>query len=334
MILSDPITILNKQIKNRIVFLPCYTFSFRGEGTDFFGSRHLEHYKQAAEGGAGIVYVQGTSVAGVRGDVRPVADQEGAGQWTSGSQNTLRKIVDQIHKNNALAFIQLAWGGDRVTDLNALTTDEIEKRQQDLLAAAILVGELGFDGAEFHFGHGFLLCKIIEAEANKRTDRFGGTLENRVRVLSEILPKIKSANGGDFIIAARMGAYLPNLETGIATARYLEEQGVDLLNISYSMVQPLPAPADFPLSDMAYGGWQIKQAVGIPVIGVGGITSQSKAETLLSNEFADFAGVARGILADPAFPKKIMAGERPNECAGCAECFWRTDHTKCPARMR
>ena len=332
--LSDLITICGKTAKNRIVFLPCVTFSFRGDGDDYFGRQHLDHYTRAAEGGAGIVYVQGTNALGIHSGSKPSASLEGPGQWTAGSRRMLGRIADAIHANNALAFIQLSWGGDRETDLNALTTGEIEQKQRCLLDAALAIGELGFDGFDFHFGHTFLLCKMIDAESNKRTDRFGGSLESRARVITEIIPEIKSKNGRGFILGVRMGAYLPDLETGLATARYLEQSGVDMLNITFSMTPPLPAPADFPLSDMAYGGSLIKRAVSIPVIGVGRTTTQEKAETLISNNYADLAGVARGILADPAFPGKVLSGEPVFECAGCSQCLWYIDHTRCPARVR
>jgi 2,4-dienoyl-CoA reductase-like NADH-dependent reductase (Old Yellow Enzyme family) len=323
--LSDKLTIRGKTLKNRIVFLPCVTFSFRGDNGNYFGSQHLAHYTQMAEGGAGVVYVQGTNALGI---------SNGNEQWTVGSRKTLEQIVSAIHAHGALAMIQLSWSGDRSTDLNELSTDELLTRQSDLLEAALVVGDLGFDGLEFHFGHGFLLCKLFDKEVNRRTDRFGGTLENRVSIITDIIPQIRSHNGDDFILSVRMGAYLPDLETGLATARFLEQIDIDVLNITFSMIAPKKKPDDFPLSDMAYGGFLIKQAVGIPVIGVGGIRRQKDAETLIEAGYADLAGIARGILADPAFPAKILAGQSPHECADCKECRWFTDHTTCPARLR
>jgi 2,4-dienoyl-CoA reductase-like NADH-dependent reductase (Old Yellow Enzyme family) len=231
-------------------------------------------------------------------------------------------------------MIQLSWGGDRETDLNALSTDELLFKQKELRAAALKTGQLGFDGLEFHFGHGFLLCKLLDAEANRRTDLFGGNAKRRVSIVSDIIPELRAQNGDAFIFALRMGAYLPTLEAGQATARILEQSGIDLLNITFSMVAPAEPPANFPLSGMVYGGHLIKQAVGIPVIGVGGLTTGAKVKTLLENDYADLAGVARGILADPNFSAKILEGLPVNECAGCKECLWFTDHAKCPARRR
>jgi 2,4-dienoyl-CoA reductase-like NADH-dependent reductase (Old Yellow Enzyme family) len=323
--LSDTLSIRGKTAKNRLVFLPCVTFSFRGDGGDSFGGQHLRHYTEATAGGAGIVYVQGTGAHGILEETE---------QWTRGSQATLAKIVGAIHAGGALAMIQLSWGGDRETDLNALTTDELLLRQKELLAAAVKVGELGFDGCEFHFGHGFLLCKLIDAEANRRSDRFGGSVSARASVVTDIIPEIRAKCGADFILAVRMGALLPTLDAGLEAARHWEKSGIDLLNITFSMVMPDAPPPGFPLSGMAYGGYLIKRAVSIPVIGVGGLTTGEKAAALVENGYADLAGIAHGILADPEFPNKALAGRPVRECAGCRECFWFTDHTKCPARRR
>jgi 2,4-dienoyl-CoA reductase-like NADH-dependent reductase (Old Yellow Enzyme family) len=322
--LSDTLEIRGKTVKNRLAFLPCVTFSFHGDGGDYFGGQHLEHYARAAEGGAGIVYVQGT---GSQGAI------DCSGQWTEGSMRTLAEIASAIHSRGALAMIQLSWGGDRETDPNALTTDELLFRQKELLAAALHVGELGFDGFEFHFGHGFLLCKLFDAETNGRTDRFGGSLEKRASVITDIIPEIREKNGAGFILAVRMGAFLPTLDNGLDTARLLESSGIDLLNITFSVAPPPEAPDGFPLSGMAYGGYLVKQAVSIPVIGVGGIKDRESAETLVEGGYADIAGVARGILADPNFPRKVLAGQPVYKCRGCRECQWFTDHAKCPARV-
>jgi 2,4-dienoyl-CoA reductase-like NADH-dependent reductase (Old Yellow Enzyme family) len=322
--LSDTLTIRGKVIKNRITSLPVVNFTFPRYPEAYFGQRHLEHYTAVAEGGAGIVYVQGTDVKGVL---------EEAEQWTPASKRTLLKITDVIHKNGALAMIQLSWGGDTVTDLNALTTEEVLRKQEELLAAAIAVGELGFDGFEFHFGHTFLLCKVLDAEANKRTDRFGGSLEKRASIITDIIPKIRELNGADFILAVRMGAELPTREIAVETARYLELSGIDILNITHSMMPPMEAPAGFPLSGMVYGGSLIHEAVTIPVIGVGGINNKEDADLLLDSGYADIVGVARAILADYDWPKKVLAGEPVDECLRCKDCFWFSDDSKCPARL-
>jgi 2,4-dienoyl-CoA reductase-like NADH-dependent reductase (Old Yellow Enzyme family) len=328
--ISDKLTVRGREIKNRIAFLPVVTFSFKGDtpadygdGEDYFGSQHLAHYTAISEGGAGIVYVQGTDAHGALSET---------GQWTPGSKETLTKIADVIHKNGALAMIQLSWGGDRVTDLNALSTEELLLKQQELLTAAITVGELGFDGLEFHFGHTFLLCKMFDAEANKRTDRFGGSVEKRASIITDIIPTIRQMNGEGFILAVRMGPQLPTFDIALETARYLESAGIDLLNITHSMEPPMEAPEGFPLSGMAYGGSLVKQGVSIPVIGVGGIRTREDADLLLDQGYADIVGVARAILADYDWPSKVLAGEPVHKCIGCKDCFWFSDDTKCPAK--
>jgi 2,4-dienoyl-CoA reductase-like NADH-dependent reductase (Old Yellow Enzyme family) len=231
-------------------------------------------------------------------------------------------------------MIQISFGGDRVTDINALSTDEVQRWQDELCAAALLVSRLGFDGVEIHFGHGFILCKLLDAAANQRTDHFGGSIEKRASILTDIIPDIRAGAPDHFILGVRMGAYLPDLETAQQTARHLEAAGVDLFDITFSVVHPDsvgPVPPDFPFSAVTYSGYLIKQAVSVPVIGVNRLDSEEKVRELLHNNYADIAGAATPILADYDFPNKIMTGEPVRTCRHCEQCFWFTDHTLCPA---
>jgi 2,4-dienoyl-CoA reductase-like NADH-dependent reductase (Old Yellow Enzyme family) len=321
--MTDPITVRGNVLKNRIAMLPVLTFSFQGDDGEYFGAQHIRHYEAIAKGGAGLVITQGTNVKGV-------LTQEG--QWTPACQNTIRAIVAAIHAHGAKAMIQISFGGDRVTDINTLSTEELLYRQSELQAAALLAARLGYDGVEFHFGHGFTLCKLLDAQANQRTDRFGGSLEKRASIVTDILPAIRAGAPDNFILGVRMGAYLPDAETAAQTARHLEAHGIDLFDITYSVVHPESVPDGFPFGPVTYSGALIKQAVNVPVIGVYHLDSEEKVRTLLHNNFADIAGAATPILADYDFPNKIIAGEPVHACRHCEECFWFTDHTLCPAK--
>ncbi|MDR0851695.1 MAG: NADH:flavin oxidoreductase [Clostridiales Family XIII bacterium] len=324
--LSDSMMIRGNLIKNRIAMLPVVTFSFHGDGNDYFGRQHVEHYTKIAAGGAGIVCVQGTSALGAK---------KREGQLTPGSCETLREIAKIIKSYGAAAMIQLSWGGDPVTDLNALTTNEFAEKQNELLVGALLMHELGFDGVEFHFGHTFLLCKTIDAVQNRRADRFGGSPEKRVSVLTDILPYIRAHTPETFFVAVRMGAFYPNLEDGIAAAQAFEAAGVDLFDITFGMERPKePAPESFPLSALAYSGYLIRQHVRVPVVGVGGLDTAEKAESLIENEYADIAGAAKAHLADYDFANKILSGNPLQVCMHCSKCFWYTDHTRCPSHKK
>ncbi|GHV52083.1 NADPH dehydrogenase [Deltaproteobacteria bacterium] len=324
--MTDSLLVHGHCIKNRIAMLPVYTFSFHGDNGDFYGKQHIEHYTGAAKGGTGLIILQATHVAG--------ASTETA-QWTKGSMSALRTIAANAKSYNATVLMQLSYGGDRTVDINKLSTEEVRAFRQEMTAAAIKAHEMGFHGVEFHFAHGFFFCKFLDAGQNQRSDVFGGSVENRVRILTDILPEIRKNTDGNFIVAVRMGLYLPTRQEGIETARLFEKAGIDMLDITFGMNTPkFAVPDDFPFSPVTYSGYIIKQSVNIPVIGVYGIHTEEQVRLLLENDYADMAGIGRGILADSSFANHVMRGESVNLCCQCKQCLWFTDHRKCPAGIR
>jgi 2,4-dienoyl-CoA reductase-like NADH-dependent reductase (Old Yellow Enzyme family) len=257
-----------------------------------------------------------------------------SGQWTPGSQEVLATIAEKLHEQGSVALMQLACGADRETDIGVFSTEAVKAKQDEMLAAANKAYELGFDGVEYHCAHGFFLSRFLN-DLNTRTDEFGGSTQNKARIVTDIIPAIRQSTGEDFIVGVRMGAYLPTLEEGLAIAKTFEAAGIDFIDITFGFDVPEgPVPDDFPLSPVTYSGSLIKQAVRIPVIGVYGLRSQSDIELLLEREYADIAGAARAILADPHFAQHVLTGQAVNSCCACKDCFWFTDHTKCPARLR
>jgi 2,4-dienoyl-CoA reductase-like NADH-dependent reductase (Old Yellow Enzyme family) len=321
--LQDTLSVRGNTIKNRIVMEPMFTFSFRGDNGHFFGRQHVDHYEERARGGAGLIIIQATQCAGASG---------GTGQWTEYDQKILKEIAQKCRDCGAAVMMQLACGD---TDINTLTADEIRAIQQDMMNAAVQACALGFDGAEFHFAHGFTLSKFIDAKYNRRTDAYGGTAENRARVLTGIIPEIRAKTGGRFMLGVRMGEFLPESKDGFEMAGVFENAGIDLLNISFGMNLPTePVPEGFICSPMAFSGCRMKQAVEtIPVIACGALRTEEQVRFLIGNDYVDLAGIGTAFLADPSFANHIMSGMPANRCRSCQRCLWFTDHTKCPARQ-
>jgi len=318
--LQDSITIRGNKIKNRIVMEPIYTFSFRGDNGSFYGTQHIEHYKRCAKGGVGLLIVQGTYVIGA---------VDGTELWSEENTKVLKQIADNCHEYGVTALLQLS-GGDQ--DINELTLSQIHTLQSNMTQAAITVCELGFDGAEFHFAHGFSFCKFLDASYNRRTDQFGGDIVNRARILTEIIPEIRNKTHEKFILGIRMGESQPESKDGIEAAKTFEKAGIDLLNISFGMNLPVPTlPDNFIGSAITYSAGLIKKEVDIPVIAVNKIRNAELAQYLIENDFVDFVGIGRGILADPELPNHMLNSEPIYKCKGCRSCLWFTDHTKCPA---
>jgi 2,4-dienoyl-CoA reductase-like NADH-dependent reductase (Old Yellow Enzyme family) len=262
--LQDQLEIKGNIIKNRIVMEPMLTFSYHGDDGHFYGRQHVHHYEERARGGAGLIIVQATQCAGA---------SKGSDQWTDYDKKILKEIAQICHEYGAATVMQLACGD---TDINALTADEVRAMQKEMTSAAIHAYALGYDGAEFHFAHGFTLCKFIDARFNKRTDEFGGTAKNRARVLTGILPDIRAVTGQKFFIGVRMGEYLPESKDGFEIAGIFERAGIDLLNVSFGMKFPAdPVPEGFICGPMAYSGCRMKQAVdNIPVIACGALRTE------------------------------------------------------------
>lgn len=118
-------------------------------------------------------------------------------------------------------------------------------------------------------------------------------------------------------------------------ARLFEKSGIDMLDISFGMQPPVHRiPDNFICSAMTYSGYKIKKEVSIPVIAVNEIRTEEQVRFLVENEYADFAGIARAVLADPEFANHVINSQSVNMCSGCKNCSWTTDHTKCPAKKR
>jgi len=308
-------------IKNRIVMAPMVTFSFHGDHDSYYGKQHIEHYTERAKGGAGLIIVQATSVFGAVNCTN---------MWSPDNIIAFKKIASNSHEYGATIIMQLSCGN---IDINQLSATEIYAMQMDMKQAAISACEIGFDGVEYHFAHGFTLCKFVDGSYNRRTDQYGGDAVNRTRILTELLPDIRNHTHEKFIISLRMGEYLPESKDGIEVAKNFEEAGIDLLHISFGMQPSVHiVPDNFRCSSMTYSGCKIRKEVHIPVIAVNEIRTEEQVRFLIENDYVDFAAIGRGMLTDAEFANHVLNGEPVNKCFGCKKCLWFTDHTLCPAR--
>jgi 2,4-dienoyl-CoA reductase-like NADH-dependent reductase (Old Yellow Enzyme family) len=323
--LSDGLIIRGKNIKNRIVMPPMMCFSFKGDNGGMYGKQYVDHYTARAKGGTGLIIIQSTDVMGAT---------KQAGVWSDGQMKPLQSIAENCHHYDSTVMIQLAFGS---MDINDLSVTQLHDLQDDSVAAAKRSKDAGFDGVEFHFAHGFTLCKFLDPTHNKRTDNYGGTVENRVRFITEIIHQLREVTSENFIISARMGSNIPDVEGAIAVAKVLEKNGIDLLNISFGMEEPKnEVLADFKGNNIVYNGSKIKKNVNIPVIVVSEIFTGEQAQYLVEDGYADFVAIGRGMFTDENWANKVFAGEPINQCRNCGgnmrKCMWFFDHTKCPAR--
>jgi NADH:flavin oxidoreductases, Old Yellow Enzyme family len=319
--ITDNLVVRGNLIKNRIVMAPMVTFSFHGDNGSYYGKQHIEHYTDRAKGAAGLIIVQSTKVFGA---------VNSTDIWSTDNVTALKQIVNNCHEYGSAIMIQLSCGD---MDINQLSTDETYCMQMDMKQAAISACEIGFDGVEYHFAHGFTLCKFLDESYNNRTDQYGGNAENRARILTELLPEIRNNTHEKFIISVRMGEFSPRSQDGIEIAKVFEKAGVDMLHISFGMKPPTnTVPDDFKCSSTTYSGCKIKKEVNIPVIAVNEIRTEEQVRFLIENDYVDLVAIGKGMLTDPEFANHVIYGEPVNKCFGCKNCSWFTDHTVCPAR--
>ena len=219
----------------------------------------------------------------------------------------------------------------------ALSQREVKKLVSQFVAAATRVQAAGCDGVELHGAHGYLIQQFLSPYTNRRTDAYGGNLENRMRFLLEIIEGIRRACGSDFPISVRLSVdecydrigekgrgY--GLAQGLEMAKILEEAGIDALNISsasYETMNYWLEPVTFEPGWRKHMARAVKERVSIPVIAANLILSPKQAEAQLRDGIQDFAALGWPHLADPHWTRKVREGRETEikRCIGCLWCF-------------
>jgi len=195
----------------------------------------------------------------------------------------------------------------------------------------------GADGVELHAAHGYLIQQFLSSYTNRREDEYGGSLENRMRLLKEIIQGVREECGSDFPISVRLSVEefydmigYPGqgilLDEGVEMAKMLESFGVDVLNVSsgsYDTAQTSCEPISFPPGWRKYLAKAVREQVKIPVIAANLIRTPEQAEEQLAEGTQDFIAMGRSYLSDPEWAKKAMEGrsEDINRCICCLRCM-------------
>ena len=218
----------------------------------------------------------------------------------------------------------------------ALKTAEIKELVREFGAAAKRVQLAGADGVELHGAHGYLIQEFLSPYTNRRTDEYGGSFDNRMRFITEIIAEIRRQCGADFPIIARISVdefYREigdpadegiTLDEGIRIAKRLEECGIDAIDVSsatYETMNYWLEPTSFQTGWRSYLAKTVKQNVSIPVLAANLIRSPEQAEQQLKEGIQDFISLGRPLLADPDWANKAKAG-RPEEIRRCICCLW------------
>lgn len=218
-----------------------------------------------------------------------------------------------------------------------LSVNEIKRIICQFIEGAVRVKKAGCDGVELHAAHGYLIQQFLSPNTNKRTDKYGGSLENRMRFLLEIIDGIRSNCGKDFPIVVRLTVdemYSEigqngkgyNLEEGIKMAKILSDKGIDAIDVSsaaYDTFNYWLEPTTFTPGWRKYLASEVKKVVDIPVIAANLIRSPKQAEMQLEEGTQDFISLGRPLIADPHWPNKVKSGNENliKRCVCCLYCF-------------
>ncbi|MDO8398787.1 MAG: NADH:flavin oxidoreductase/NADH oxidase [Bradyrhizobium sp.] len=327
--LFSPITLRGLTLSNRIMVAPmCQYSAENGEANDW----HFTHINSLALSGAAVFCIEATAVEAI-GRITPGC----LGLWNDATEAALKPILASVRKHSKAAVVmQLAhagrkasshkpWDGGQLIPISeggwqtegpsdvphkeseaaprALDDSGLKRIRDAFVAAAQRTARLGIDGIEVHCAHGYLLHQFLSPISNKRTDQYGGSLQNRMRFPLEVFDAVRAAFPHDKPVGLRVSAtdWIEggwDLPQTIEFAHELKKRGVDWIDVSSGGVSPLQK---IPLGP----GYQVplaqavKEATGVTTIAVGLITEAKQAEEIVASGKADMVALARGFLYDP-----------------------------------
>lgn len=342
--LFEPIKIGTMELKNRIWFLPVTTnYHYRGEIT----SRTRSFYLERALGGAGLITFGFMPPVNYEG-----SELMGEAIHSDNHVGPLREFTREIHHAGAKVLAQLClrhqWRGSEGAPLEyvaptagivtgpgimpprELTVAEIQQIVEQFGDAARRAQEAEFDAVEFHCGLGYLINRFISSATNKRTDQYGGSLENRCRLILEILENARRKVGQDFPMVCRLSAeeYVPeghHLKESQQVARLMVKAGAAAINVQAGWLES-PQPliqSSVPQGAYVFLAEGIKKVVPVPIVAGYRINDPVLAERILEEGRADLIGMCRALVADPYLPNKARESrfDEIRPCIACCHCL-------------
>lgn len=341
--LSEAGCIGNVKLKNRIIKAPQHTGLANPDGS--VTDRMLRYYREVAAGGVAMVIVEYAWVDNDASKASPCQLGIASIEHLPG----LSLLAQTIQANGAKAAVQVSHAGRQRFTLERpkaasavpweelyaqgapapqeLTFDEILQIVKDFGRAAKRAQIADFDMVELHACHGYLISNFLSPRTNKRSDWYGGSLENRMRFLLEVVEEIKRQVGPDYPISVRLSGtdYEPDghtIEETVELAKRLEALGVAVIHMSggnhHQTIHEV-SPMGMSLAHNVWAAEAVKKEVRVPVIASGSINSPALAESILAEGKGDFIGLGRPLWADPEWPRKALQG-RPEDIRPCIRC--------------
>ncbi|MBI5740743.1 MAG: FAD-dependent oxidoreductase [Nitrospirae bacterium] len=326
------------RLRNRVI-MPLYPTKYPTDSR--VNDRMLAFYRERAGGGVAMIVLDGfcldyPSLYKGRNELR--ADGP---SYIEG----IKELLKVIHGEGAKAFMHLNYPKERMSDTevsgakqkgdkwvlplaNNMTSEEAYAIIDTMAKGASKAKELGYDGVEIQASYGDLISQLLSPLTNRRTDEFGGPPENRARFLIDLIKWVKEAAGNDFPVMLKLvcDEFVPGgvtVKDSIETIRMAVSAGADaiLANAGNKSTKNMTIPSHYtPPGALVNIAAEIKKAVDIPVIAIGKINTPESANEIIGEGKADFAAMARALVADPRLPQKALEGRR-EEIRGCIYCL-------------
>jgi len=315
--LLDPLEVKGLTLKNRIVMPPMFSGLAATDGA--VTSEFIEHYTRRSKA-LGLLIIEHSYVS-----LRGRRSERQLGIYDDSLIPGLERLLCSVHATGTPVVIQINHAGEKTSenitgetpvapsptgDARELGVEEIEALAEAFAEAAERAMKAGFDGVEVHGAHGFLLNQFFSPLTNRRRDRYGGSLENRMRFPLEVVERVRERIGGRLLLY-RLGSddldpEGVKIEDSEKLALKLEEAGVDIIDVSGGLCGSRPPQLQDVQGYFIPQAEQIKKVVDIPVIGVGGITEPEYANRLIWEEKVDLVAVGRALLKDPDWGIKAI----------------------------
>jgi len=346
-ILFSPIKIGAIQTPNRFVRSATHDFMAEEDGTAT--ERQMQLFRQLSEGDVGLI-ITGHVYINPNGKASPRQAGISEDRFIEG----LRRIPEAVHAFPSKIFIQLAHAGRQTKEKycgctplapsavyeptlkitpKEMTQQEILGIIKDFILAGRRAKEAGFDGAQLHVAHGYLLSSFISPYTNRRTDEWGVSTANRLRIVVEIVRGIRGMLGKEFPLIAKLNStdFLPTglrLEESIEMAKILEGEGIDGIEVSGGMSEARKGSMWQGLRSEEEEGYfvesasKFKQALHVPIFGLGGNRTFAAMERIVRDGKANLVSLSRPLIREPYLVQKFRTGQiDKSACISCNKCL-------------
>lgn len=320
-LIFQPFPLRSVTLKNRIVMAPMLMYTGQEDG--LVNDLHLAHYGARALGGVGLISTEVVAV-----DPAGRISHKDLGLWNDRQIDGLRRLADMIRHCGSKSCLQLAHAG-RKSQIEgtifapsaiahsessrvptALSTGQIEEIIEAYGLAAVRARETGFDCLEIHAAHGYLAHEFLSPLSNARTDKYGGSLENRQRFVLDVVKAVRTAWPDHKPLIVRLsaedkaGAGGATLADTVSLGLQLKDAGVDLLSVSAGGLSPVFEGEIYPGYQVEYAA-KLKHELNLPTGCNGSITSSELIESILHGSSSDLVYIGRALLRDPFWVLRI-----------------------------